>query len=370
MAIVKKSWLLSSDEAYKLIAPVVVEMFDEIDLDPRTQEDVAGKLGYTPYEAVTKGGQIQTKLWVTGTPIVGEFDSFVLDDTKYGNKISYDVERVFPAEGMSSEAKKWIERAGQLNDVPQELKKDLANSISQIARKVKSIKITENEYKTLVLTDWFKDVTAEYGYGSAISDGKALFATDHIIQDTGDTYSNIIEDDTTSTNYWALTLPHLKKAIKRLREMKDGLGTRVKRPMSGIYDLIVSPELEETALNILSDQNGFSPYTFDWAQATNGNYGNVFMRDGFKVRLVVLETLNQPATLRSGTVGSDKMWFLMNKEGAEDREAIRDIKFGDVEVEILYDGNKKATFLTAEKFFGAQPLYSEIIVGSKGEGAI
>jgi hypothetical protein len=60
---------------------------------------------------------------------------------------------VFPAEGMSSEAKKWIERAGQLNDVPQELKKDLANSISQIARKVKSIKITENEYKTLVLTD-------------------------------------------------------------------------------------------------------------------------------------------------------------------------------------------------------------------------
>jgi hypothetical protein len=94
------------------------------------------------------------------------------------------------------------------------------------------------------------------------------------------------------------------------------------------------------------------------------------MRDGFKVRLVVLETLNQPATLRSGTVGSDKMWFLMNKEGAEDREAIRDIKFGDVEVEILYDGNKKATFLTAEKFFGAQPLYSEIIVGSKGEGAI
>jgi hypothetical protein len=45
--------------------------------------------------------------------------------------------------------------------------------------------------------------------------------------------------------------------------MKDGLGTRVKRPMSGIYDLIVSPELEETALNILSDQNGFSPYTFD-----------------------------------------------------------------------------------------------------------
>jgi hypothetical protein len=52
----------------------------------------------------------------------------------------------------------------------------------------------------------------------------------------------------------------------------------------------------------------------------------------------------------------------MNKEGAEMREAFRDVKFGDVSIEVLYDQTKRATFLTAEKFFGAQPLYPEVIV--------
>jgi len=370
MTVIKKSWLLSADESYKLIAPVIIELFDEIDMDPRVAENVSEKLGFVPFEAITKDGQIQTQLGITWTPLVGEFDSFVLDEDKYGPKISYDVERVFPAEGMSSEAKKWIQRASQLNDVSQALKKDLANSISRMERRIKSIKLTENEYKTLVFTKGF-DIENAYGYGSAVYDGKALFSTEHVITDTGDTYSNIIEDDDTSTNYGALTLSHLKKAVKRLREMKDGLGTRIKRPTSWIYDLVVSPELEETALDILSDKNGFSPYTYSGEAATNDNYGNVFMRDGFKVRLVVLETMNQPSTLIEGeTVGSSTMWFLINKEHAREREAFREVKFGDVEVEIFYDKNKRATFLTAEKFFGAQPLYPEVIVGSKGIWAI
>jgi hypothetical protein len=286
--------LLSSDEAYKLIAPVIIEMFDELDLDPRTDEGVSAKLGFTPFEANTKNGQIMTKLGITGTPLVGEWDSFVLDETKYGNKISYDVERVFPAEGMSSEAKKWIERANMSEGIAEELKMDLANSINQLARRVKSIKITENEYKTLVLTKGF-EVSREYGYASAVLDGKALFADDHIIIGTNGTFSNIVDNG--SGQHAPLTYESLKKAVKMLREMKDGNGIRVKRPTSGIYDLIVSPELEETALNILSDTNGFSPYTYTGTAASNDNYGNVFMRDGFKVRLTVLETLNQPSTL-------------------------------------------------------------------------
>ena len=370
MTVIKKSGLLSADESYKLIAPVVIELFDEIDMDPTVMEDVSGKLGFTPFEAITKDGQIQTQLGVEGTPIVGEFDSFVIDEDKYGPKISYDVERVFPAEGMSSEAKKWIQKASQLKDVSQELKRDLASSINKMSRKIKAIKKTENEYKTLVLTKGFA-IENDYGYGSAVYDGQPLFSEAHVIADTWDTYSNIIEDDSVGTNYGALTLSHLKKAIKRLREMKDGLGTRIKRPTSGIYDLVVSPELEETALNILSDQNGFSPYTYAWGDANNSNYSNVFMRDGFKVRLVILETLNQPSRLIEGeTVGSDTVWFVINKEHAKEREAFRDVKFGDVEVEVFYDKTKKATFLTAEKFFGAQALYPEVIVGSLWTWAI
>jgi len=369
MTVIKKAWLLSSDEAYKLITPVVIELFDELEMDPRSQEDVSGKLGFTPFEATTKDGQIQTQLWVEGTPLVGEFDSFVLDEDKYGNKISYDVERVFPAEGMSSEAKKWIERARGATDIAEPLRKDLADSISRISRKVKSIKITQNEFKTLVFTKWFDTVSADTGYGSAVYDGKQLFADDHIIVDTGDTYSNVIDD--WSSQHAPLTYTALQHAVEMLREMKDWLGTRVKRPTSGIYDLVVSPELEQTALDVLSDLNGFQPYNYAGTEATNDNFSNVFMtRAGFKVRLTVLETMNQPSTLIKGeTVGSDVMWFVINKENAREREAFRDISFWDVEIELFYDKTKKATFITAEKHFGAQALYPEIVVGSKWDSS-
>ena len=372
MPIVKKSGVLSSDEAYKLISPVIIELFDEANMDPRAEENVAEKLGFVPFEAVTKGGQIQTKLGIQGTPLVGEWSAYTVDETKYGNKISYDVERAFPGSKMSSEAKIWIEKASGLTDVPEVLKTDLSNSGNDLKEKVKRIKITQNEYLTRIFTEGFKTISAEYGPGSAVYDGKALFAIDHIVAATGTTYSNIIEDDTTSTNYGALTYAHLRKAVDRLRYMKDGIGNRVKRPSNGIFDLIVSPELEGTALDILADLNSFSPYTYTGATASNENFANVWVtRDGFKVRLTVLETMNQPYSQdTSVNVGSATMWFLMNKEGAMMRQAFRDIKFRDTEIEVFYDQDIKATVMTAEKFFGAQALYPECVVGSKGTGAI
>lgn len=370
MALVEKAGLLSSDEAYKIVAPVVIELFDEKILDPRVNENVAEKLGFVDWEVIDKEGSIKTKLGLKGAPLVGEFEAFKINGKKYGNKISYELVRTHIGSGMSSKTKLWLERASQAQAIPEDLLKDLKSAMNDMEDQAFEIAITQNEYITKCFTEGF-DVTSQFGPGSAVYDAKALFATDHIIVGTGDTYSNIIEDDSTSTNYAALTFPHLKKAVKRLREMKDGLGIRVRRPLSGIYDLVVSPELEDTALNILSDGNGFSPYTFSGADAGNDNYGNVFMRDGFKVRLVVLETMNQPDSQNEGQViGSDSMWFVINKEGAMLRKAFRKLNFGDISIKLYEDDETRATFLTAEKFFGAQPLYPEIIVGSKGTGAI
>jgi hypothetical protein len=149
--------------------------------------------------------------------------------------------------------------------------------------------------------------------------------------------------------------------------MKDGLGNRVKRPTAGIYDLVVSPEGEENALNVLSDGNGFAPYSFTGTEAINDNFANIFStREGFKVRLVVLETLNQPFSQDPNiTIGSSTMWFLINKDYAQKREAFRNISFKDVEIDMFEDKDKKATVMTAEKFYGAQALYPEVAVGSK-----
>ena len=375
MVVVKKGGLLSADEAHALIEPVIIELFDETMLDPRTDSCVGSALGFTPFRAVTKDGQIQTQHGVKGTPLVGEFDSFTMDDDSYGPKIGYDVVRVFPWEGMSSEAKKWIERAGQSSDIPSALREDLAKSISRLARKLMAIKITENEFKTKILTEGFAIKNAT-GWGSAVIDGQPLFSTNHVTTASNEVYSNIVdgglaEGNAADSTHAPLTFNSLKYAVRMLREMKDGNGVRIRRPRGGVYDLYVSVEGEENALNILSDENGYSVYKYDGTDSSNENQTNTFVtRDGFKVRLNVLETLNQPDSEDTSLkIGNATNWFVMNKEEAMKRGAIRDIEFGDVSVEVFYDSNKKATFLTAEKHFGAQPMYAEVIVGSKGDGS-
>ena len=60
--IVEQSWFLVEDETFKLLAPTIQELFKEIDLDPRIDEDVAGKLGFIPEEVVNYEGLIKTKL--------------------------------------------------------------------------------------------------------------------------------------------------------------------------------------------------------------------------------------------------------------------------------------------------------------------
>lgn len=374
MPIVKQSGVLSADELYKLVAPVVVELYDEIDLDARAEENVAEKLGFVQFKPSQKNWQIQTKLWLRGTPLVGEWDSYTVSEQKYGNKIGYDIVRMQPWKMMSSKAKWWLEKVSSASEVPTEFKDEMMNTIMNLKNEVYEMKITENEYKVKVFTDWFKTVSSEFWPWSAVYDGKALFATDHIIIDTGATYSNIVDQGLANTwtadgKYAPLTFKSLKYAVKMLREMKDGLGNRVKRPTAGIYDLVVSPELESTALDILSDNNGFSPYNYNGTEANNDNFANIFAtRDGFKVRLVVLETLNQPYSADpTQKIGSDTMWFLINKDYAKKREAFRDIIFKDIEIDMFDDKDKKATVMRAEKFFWAQALYPEVVVGSKGD---
>jgi len=371
MALVEKAGLLSSNEAYKIVAPVITELFDEKILDPRVNENVAEKLGFTPYEVVDKSGQIQTKLGLKGAQLVWEFDAFKINGKKYGNKISYELVRTHIGSGMSSKTKKWLERASQAQGIPDDLLKDLKGAMNDMEDQAFEIAITENEYLTKCFTEWFA-ITSTFGPGSAVYDAQPLFSNLHTILSTGVTYSNIVPDSANVLNHAPLTYLNLKAAVKMVREMKDGLGVRVRRPVSWIYDLVVSPELEEAALTVLADGNAFSPYTYTGVDAGNANYANVFSaRDWFKVRLVVLETMNQPDSQNPGaTIGSATMWFLINKEGATLRKALRKLNFGDISIKLYEDDETRATFLTAEKFFGAQPLYPEIIVWSKWVGLI
>ena len=162
MPIVKQSGLLSADEAYKLIAPVVIELYDELDLDARAEENVVDKLGFVPFRPVQKNGQIQTKLGLKGTPEVGEWDSYTVSDQSYGNKIGYDVTRLFPGKMMSSKAKGWIDKASSAQEIPSEFRAEMTDTLLNLKSEIYEMRISENEYKTRIFTEGFETVTSEF----------------------------------------------------------------------------------------------------------------------------------------------------------------------------------------------------------------
>lgn len=366
-----QSGFLSSDEVFKLVEPFVMEIVREWEDDARLDCDVYSQFGFVPFQPKTKKGLIKTKYGIMGSPIVGERDEYTLSDTNYGPDMTYGVVRTFPWSEMTSEAKKWLEAGKTEGDIPTEIKAELWTTFNNLKENMDSIKITENEYAIKCFVKGFDAVSATYWPGSAVYDGKSLFSKTHIVWMTGEQYSNIVEDVDNAGQHAPLNFKNLKRAVEMLRNMKDGQGVRLKRPSSWVYDLFVAPELEATALDALADGNGFSPYTYSGSEAQNGNFANIFVsRDGFKVRLNVVDLMNQPDSQNPWSkIGSDKMWFVLNKEMATKRKAFRKIILGDTEISVNEDEKTKGTFATAEKFFGAQILYPEVIVGSKWDNS-
>lgn len=364
MAITNKSLFQTSDEAYKLVSGIVVELADEKLSDPRLNEPVAQKLWFVDFPVTVKNWIIKTKLWIQGAQPVWELENFRVNDEKYWKDMTYDLFRFYEWEWMSSEAKAWAEVASSATDIPEALRQDLASSVNKMSDRLYSITMAENEIMSKILTDWFDNVKSSYWPWMAVYDGKQLFSGSHLIIGTWGTQSNIVWDSADPTKHAPLTFTNLLKALEIHRNMRDWLGVRVRR--SDVYDLVVPPALEKQASDVLSNENGFMPYTYSWAQATNNNFDNVFQRGWFKVRLVVLDTLGQPDIANtSANVWNDTNWFVLNPTYNALRKSLRKLSLWQISPQAFLDDNNRATWLTVEKFFWAVVLYYEGIVGSK-----
>lgn len=365
---------VNSESLHTLVEPFINEIEKQSENDARLEDNIAKEFGFQDFYPSNKEGQIITKLGIYGAPIVGERDEYTMSEKLYGPKIGYGVKRVFPASEITSEAEKWMTAGWKESDLNDVIKQEIQSSFGSLTDEINSIKMTENEYLLKIIALGFNSVKAEFGPESKVYDSKGLFAVDHEVIKTGEFYSNIVTEGavgTIGTTHVALTFDSLKKAVEMSRTMKDGLGKRVKRPMDSIYDLYVAPEGESNALDVLSDTHGFMPYTYTGADAGNGNYANIFVRKGFKVRLNVVDGLNQPDSTdpENLTIGSATMWFVINKSEAIRRSAFRKIILGDITIEISRDPKTKLLVASAEKHFGGEILYPEVIVGSKGDGS-
>jgi len=343
----------SGNETAELVGTRLLELFEELELNPVIKEDVSGKIGFRDEVVYDKKGYWKTVLWVDEAPIVDEFDTFVIQDKEYGPDKSYALNRYFLGKGFSSTAELWMTKHAQSTTLERDIKRDIAEIGWDMKRQHASIMIAKNNLMTKILTKGFS-ISAPNGPWSASPYGQPLFSAVHPIGSTGSTQSNIQSG--------ALAAATLEAAVEKHRNMKDGKGNFMDG--ADVYKLVVNPRLEKTALELLSAANGYSPFNYSGTEATNPNFTNFFIsEDGFRVELVVLKTLGQPDSVEGGTIGTDTMWFLINPDAVSLRGAFK--KMNEVEKVGMYkDEAKNATFFKVETWFGAEFIYPECIVWS------
>ena len=352
MAGFKSETIYNENEGAKLIKAEILKIIDEqvftAGLDP-----VSNELGFVMENVEIPNGEYTSMLGTTGMEEIGEFDEFPIGNKEQGYAKGYQLKRFGRKIAISKPLRKWIEASTKSPKLDASTKTELSKLARDVQRLITGVKITKNEVVSEVLAKGFA-ITAAFWPGSATGDGVALFSASHVIKSTGATQSNLVSG--------ALSQVKLLEAIELLRNMKDGMGRKMKR--ANTYTLIVPTELEATARKILNDGSKFAASINDTA-ASNDVTLSVFQWDWFRVELLVLDTLNQPKA--DGTmVGTATNWFVLNKELAREMEAFKYLNLYNEELDMYEDKATKVLFVDVDLSFTADVYNYECIVGSTG----
>ena len=242
-------------------------------------------------------------------------NSFVLS-LQIPNKTSKNVDRVEFGGKITSSFLfgEWLKKSQTLVGAKDDLK---AEFVAMAQKTKKLLKAAEKGmyYEALKVLTKGSSITAAYGPGSATPKGKALFANNHTVYSTGWTFDNT---GTVLTNL-ATGTAALKAAIGKHLAIRLENGDRVQQPRSEGYTWFVSPDQEVLAREILNNGSKFS------ASGTNSAVENVFMFEGSKVKLEILDKLWD--TDRDGNViGNTANWYLVNMPALREAEALKCIR--------------------------------------------
>lgn len=343
----------NENEGAKLIRSEILEIMDE-NVYASGTDPVADALGFVVENVEIRDGKYTSMLGAEGLEEIGETDEFPLANKEQGYEKGYKLKRFARRVAATKPLTKYIMASQSSAKFDATVKTEIARLGSDVRELTEGVKITKNEIVTEVLAKGFS-ITAAYGPGSPHGDGQALFSAAHIIKATGDTQSNL--------QTGALTQTTLEQALEKLRNMKNGRGRYMKR--ANTYTLVVSARQEALARKILNDGSKFAAQVAGVA-TTNDVTSSIFQWDGFRVELVVLETLGQPKS--DGTiVGTDTMWFVINKEAARARRSFKYINLYNEELDMWYDHNTKVSYVDVDLSFTADAFDYEVIVGSTGE---
>lgn len=354
MAVFKDTWLLTTDEGFKLIRSNIEKIVDELDLDP-TLDGVADALWFVNTPVTRPDWKITTLKWVLDLEEIDELGELPLLWDEEGPEKGYELKRFWGKYAMSKAMIEWFKKASTDSTLPMDVKDEINKIATKLTRLSARNKKARNFLATRVLTEWFTNTNA-YWPGSKTPYGNPLFHNAHPIGTTWGTQSNLL-----SGTDAPLTQTNLNKAIALARAMKDGNGTIVWFAARS-YTLIVSPKWEANARTILNNLSDKASAVNDVA-INNDITVSIYNVDWYKVNLLVLPTLGQPSV--NGQIWTGDEWFLLNHELASELEAFRFIPLYEAVIDSYVDNNNKATYMDIDVSFTCDFYNPEVIIWSK-----
>lgn len=350
MAKFENSWVLYTDDVLKLLRPELEVTVNEADLDPRVSGTVLDALGFVMKETRFPKGIFTTRGGVLALPEISENGERPKMSYSNGDEKGYKIKQFGGSYSITKLATKTIrdqglDRAMYHPTVLEELYA-LGNDIRDLGY---SAKMAKEDMATKLLTEWFA-ISSSYWPWSPSPDGLPLFSNSHA---SGD---NLLTGAPTQVN--------IKAGINLLRNMVNDKGARYKLP--SMYTIVVWPDNEETVRALLNDQSVYANKVDD-VEVTNSITMNVFSAyEGFKVGLLVLETIWQPDA-NGNDIGTGSEWFLLDADRLRRFKALKLITLWDAELDNYIDQKTKEFTIDIDLAFTVEHVKAEVgIVGSLG----
>lgn len=327
----------------------IVETIDQEDLVNKSKE-VSKLLGFTDTTLLWPDQKFSTKVPGLSLKEVGEKGKAPERKFWYGpNKWVY--QKIYSEKVTSTDLfLDWARTANTIKGAPMGVQAEMIDIAGQTKDLVEGSDRTEAEVMTKVLTLW-ETATAANGPASLTPKGKALFATDHTVEETGGTFSNIKTGAFTDT---ATRTTILKEAIDQIRGFRFDNGQKVLGVSGNAmpFYLIVPTEQMGSWMEVLNNYSEMS------GQGANSKQENYFLFEGFKVMLKELPLLGD-YDADGIQIGNTTACYLLNPNYLMKSKALRHYSLSDKKVKVFEENDPEAMVTIVRNKFGADHYGAE-----------
>lgn len=335
----------------ELMDPLVTQSVDQRNLERKGKNatDLIGIANKTPLNDDERFGSVNG---VNELPTINENGTYEEMTSTVGPKKGFEVVSYGEKITSSRLFGRWLMASKTLVGATDTIRKEFLNTASKTRNLLMAAEKSIDIEATKLLTSGFT-VSAATGPGSATPKGLSLFNASHTIYAEGHTTFSNLESG-------ALTAITLTAAIKKHISIRLENGSRVKQPRVEGYTLLVSPDGEENARSILNDGSKFA------ADGNNSEKRNVFMFEGFRVKLEILEEVGNYD--RNGVqIGTAVMWFVLNKPALVEAKAAKLIRLTNATVDSYMSNETKQSVIDITEDFTVDHFWLEyFVVGSTG----